>query len=281
MLKIINPGLLTTIQDLGRIGFRNFGVPESGVMDTVSAGLANAILNNNPKDAVLEITLIGPKVMFTKETCIVITGAQFSAKLNDISISNFKVYKVKNGDILNFGIIKNGVRSYLAVKNGFQTEVVLKSRSFYKNITSKHNLIASASVNYNEYNEPFNNSNGNLKQSNSFFNTDIIEVYKAPEFELFNNKEIEKLIEQSFTVSNENSRMGYRLKEAVLPHSHSITTSPVIPGTVQVVPSGNLIVLMKDAQTTGGYPRLFQLTEMSIAILAQKSFGDTIKFKLI
>jgi len=75
--------------------------------------------------------------------------------------------------------------------------------------------------------------------------------------------------------------MGYRLNEIVIPNNKSIITSPVLPGTVQLIPSGQLIVLMKDAQTTGGYPRIFQLTEKSIAVLAQKNTSDKFKFKLI
>jgi biotin-dependent carboxylase-like uncharacterized protein len=256
-------------------------VPESGVMDVISAKLANSLLNNHLNDAVLEVTLMGPKVKFTKETCFVITGAGFNSKLNETSISNFKIYKAKKNDVLNFGNVTSGVRSYLAVKNGFQSETVLNSKSFYKNITSKFNLAASDSVNYLEYKDVFSVPNVDFKDSKSFFESEFLEVYKAPEFELFKPEQIEEIFKKKLTISNENSRMGYRLQEAILPHSHSITTSPVLPGTVQVVPSGNLIILMKDAQTTGGYPRIFQLTEKAIAILAQKSFGDKIQFKLI
>jgi allophanate hydrolase subunit 2 len=83
------------------------------------------------------------------------------------------------------------------------------------------------------------------------------------------------------SISNKINRMGYRLEEVKVSHNKSIITSPVIPGTVQLTPSGQLIILMKDAPTTGGYPRVFQLTEKSIAIIAQKKTGDTFSFKLL
>lgn len=284
MVKVLHPGLYTSIQDMGRFGYRNLGVPMSGIMDSISAGFANALLNNHKNDAVMEITMIGPKLVFMASTNLVITGAEMSAELNNNPILNYKPYPVKNGDILTFGKLKNGIRSYLAVSGGFQSEIILKSRSFYAGITSqgllkKNDLI---SFKHQEINKTNNQQpKGTINTKIPFYDTNIIEVFKGPEFELFSSEEQKKLLSVIYTVSNDNNRMGYRMEEEAVKHNKSIITSPVLPGTVQLLPSGKLIILMKDAQTTGGYPRVFQLNEKSIAILAQKRAGEVIKLKLI
>lgn len=284
MVKVLQPGLYTSIQDMGRFGYRNFGVPVSGAMDSISAGFANALLNNNKNDAVMEITMVGPKLIFMASTNIVITGAEMSAELNNNPILNYKVYSVQNGDILSFGKLKKGIRCYLAVSGGFQPEIILKSRSFYVGITSQGLLKKNDLVSF-EHQEIKNDNNkqpkGTINTKIPFYDINVIEVFKGTEFELFSSKEQKKLLSATFTVSNDNNRMGYRMEEDAVKHTKSIITSLVLPGTVQLLPSGKLIILMKDAQTTGGYPRVFQLTEKSIAILAQKRAGDTIKLKLI
>lgn len=281
MIKVVHPGLYSSIQDLGRFGYRNYGVPVSGVMDAISAGFANALLNNNKNEAVMEITMLGPKLEFTAATKIVLTGAEISPILNKKPIQNYKIYKVNTGDKLSFGKLLKGARCYLAVVDGFQTPTVLGSKSFYEGITLSSILSKKDIVSFKPTNEKRIEQNGILNNKNQFYETSIIEVYKGPEFDMFSNEEIEKLITTKLTVSNHINRMGYRLEEIVVAHDKSIITSSVIPGTVQLVPSGQLIVLMKDAQTTGGYPRVFQLTEKSIAILAQKKAGDEINFVLV
>lgn len=280
MIRVLKPGLHTSVQDLGRFGYRKYGVPMSGTMDSVSSGLANGLLNNNLDDAVLEITLSGPKLEFTASTNLVITGAEMSPTLNTIDISNYKVYKVQAGDILSFGKLVKGTRCYLAVQGGFQTSKVLKSRSFYRGITDQELLLKNDEIPFKTYKSETLFKKGILNNKKKFYETELIQVTKGPEFELFSSKEQEDILRQTHTVSNRINRMGYRLKEQIVPHNIAIITSPVLPGTVQIVPSGQLIVLMKDAQTTGGYPRIFQLTDKSIAILAQKKEGDQFQLAL-
>lgn len=284
MIKVLHPGFYTSIQDMGRFGYRNLGVPMSGIMDSISGGFANALLNNHKNDAVMEITMIGPKLVFMASTYLVITGAEMSAELNSNPILNYKPYPVKNGDILTFGKLKNGIRCYLAVSGGFQSEIIFKSRSFYAGITSqgllkKNDVIFFKHQVINQINNQ--QPKGTIKTKTPFYDAIIIEVYKGPELELFSSEEQKKLLSAIYTVSNDNNRMGYRMEEEAVKHAKSIITSPVLPGTVQLLPSGKLIILMKDAQTTGGYPRVFHLNEKSIAILAQKRMGEKIKLKLI
>ena len=129
MLKVLKAGFYASIQDKGRIGFASKGVPVSGVMDSLSAKIANNILNNKESDAVLEITFGGCKLQFLTVTSICISGADFSVKINDKLIKLNSRIQIKQNDVLSFGSINFGARIYLAVKGGFQSEIILKSRS--------------------------------------------------------------------------------------------------------------------------------------------------------
>lgn len=281
MIKVLQPGIHTSVQDLGRFGYRSVGVPVSGAMDSISASMANALLNNHKNDAVLEITMHGPTLEFTRPTTIIITGAEMTPKLNNKDILNYKLYQIKCGDLLSFGKLTKGLRCYIGVKGGLKTERILRSRSFYAGISSKGFLQKEDTV---EYEEEINSNKvtyPTINHHNQFYETTIIEVYKGPEFELFTLHEQEVLLSDKNTISTKINRMGYRMEEVKVPHYKSIITSPVLPGTVQLTPSGQFIILMKDAPTTGGYPRVFQLTEKSIAILAQKKAGDVFHLKVL
>lgn len=279
MLRVIKSGFFTSVQDQGRYGFRDKGVPVSGAMDAISASLANSLLENDPDSAFLEITMTGPKLKFEEDTFICVTGAWISPFLNDNPIDNDTIIKVRKDDILSFGKLEKGIRAYLGVKGGFKTEVVLGSRSFYYPLTDK-SCIA-------EYMEiPFDaNSDFKAKlpeiQVEGFLEEISLEVQKGPEYEFLNDGQVKALFSQTFTVSKENNRMAYQLNEYIEGHSHGMLTSATLPGTVQLTPAGKVIILMKDGQTTGGYPRILQLTDRSIAILAQKKFGDTLSLHLI
>ena len=135
MLKVINAGFYSTIQDTGRIGNRAYGVPVSGVMDRYSSQFANAILGNLDDASVLEITMTGPRLLFLKPTQIAISGANLEPKLNDKPISMNLNISINTNDILSFGRLQCGFRAYLAIKNGFLTESILGSRSMCRPIT--------------------------------------------------------------------------------------------------------------------------------------------------
>ena len=280
MIEVLKSGFYSTIQDLGRLDFENYGVPVSGVMDQFSATLANSLLGNHENDAVLEITMSGPSLKFNCDTSICLTGADLTPMLNNKHIKHNRVIRINSGDILSFGRLNFGFRSYLAVSGGFQSELVMNSRSMYSEITKqvciKKNEILS--INPNKTNTI---SNSVLKTKASHFSSEVIEVFKGPEFELLNLEQQELLLSETFTVSKNNSRMAYQLKETLDNSLEPIITSLVLPGTVQLTPSGKLIVLMRDCQTTGGYPRVLQLKESSINILSQKFTNAKVKFKLI
>lgn len=279
MIKVLHPGFYSTIQDLGRKDFQHLGVPMSGAMDMHATKMANAILGNDADCAVLEITMLGPKLEFNCETVIIVTGASLSPKINTTIVKNNTLINVNKGDILSFGTPINGLRAYLAVSGGFQSEIVLNSRSMYQSITKASSLNKGDEIKIHTKSH-ISKKYSAIKMDSNYLNNHVISVYKGPEFHLINNEQINKLFNQEFTVSKENNRMAYQFQELVTNNLKDIITSLVLPGTVQLTPFGKLIVLMRDCQTTGGYPRVLQLKESSINLLSQKKVGDKIKFKL-
>ena len=151
----------------------------------------------------------------------------------------------------------------------------------FKNITSKVNIQCQDDFTIKETIPVGTNKNAHLKFNSSVLTSGIIEVFKGPEYELLTIEQQIKLQDEEFTISNLYDRMAYQIGELLPNHLKSIITSPVLPGTVQLTPSGNIIILMRDCQTTGGYPRIFQLKENSINVLAQKYQGNTIRFRLL
>jgi biotin-dependent carboxylase-like uncharacterized protein len=279
MLKVLKSGFYTSVQDLGRFHYRNKGVPVSGVMDELSVFKANALLENEITDAVLEITMTGPTLFFQEETYIVLSGAEMSATLNNLPIVNYKVYQIDIGDILSYGKLEAGFRGYLAIKGGFRPKVMYGSSSFFKPITYGNRLMDGDMVPFS-YKETFRPKISEIKVE-SFLCETILKVHKAPEFDMLTEIQLQVLFSKDFTVAKENNRMAYQLNEILEGHNHSMLTSATLPGTVQLTPAGKLIILMKDGQTTGGYPRILQLSDKAIAILAQKRQGATICFKLV
>ena len=280
MVKVLAPGFYSTIQDLGRVRFQQYGVPYSGAMDRYSATLANLILSNDANAAVIEMTMTGAKLQFECSTHICVSGADMQPKLNGVSIKLNKCIKVKADSVLSFGVLSKGFRCYLAVLGGFETEEVMGSRSMYKGVTSEYILSIGNDLKVIVNNSFTGDNNSLVKLKNNHFTAKTIGVFKGAEFDLLNQNQQKFLLNNEFTISKDNNRMAYQLSEALENNLEPIITSVVLPGTVQLTPSGKLIVLMRDCQTTGGYPRVLQLKESSIDVLAQKFTGKLIHFNL-
>lgn len=276
MMKFISKGLYTTIQDEGRFGYRNIGVPSSGYMDSESAKIANLILDNPINNPLIEATLIGPTIKFQKSTFICITGADFNPILNESKISLYTPIKVSKGDILKINNSSIGSRCYISIKGDIIVDKVLGSKSFYSQISD-----SSVIERGDEFLFEANDINLTYKSIHQKFRLNKnIKVFKGPEFSCLDEKSVNKLINQEFSIGI-NNRMAYNLNEKIKTGVSSIISAGVIPGTVQLTPSGQLIILHRDCQTTGGYPRILQLNEKSLNNLAQLRTGDKIKFELV
>ena len=280
MLKVIKPGLWTSIQDQGRFGFRHLGIPVSGVMDKRSENLANLLLKNSPDAAVLEISLNGPELEFLYQTRASLAGADMTPKLNGRDLPMNTAFDVDANDILTFGKIQYGARCYLAIKNGFQSPIDVDSRSFYSSITERARLKKDDIIKFQEYKHKLNVSHVSVKVDEHHFNNIMLNVSRGPEFECLSSAAQGKLLNKNYTISKNNDRMAYQLEEVFENNLSQILTSAVLPGTVQLTPGGQLIILMRDCQTTGGYPRIFQLTEEAVNCLSQKKLGDLVQFSL-
>ena len=276
MIKVIQPGLFTTIQDGGRHGYRNIGIPSSGFMDQESAWAANKIVDNDREESLIEITLKGPTLLFNNNCTISITGGDFNPLINDKPIKMYESINVKLGDTLKINNTKNGARCYLAISGGIYVKSIFGSKSFLSNISESYYLRKGDEIKISD-----NSNNKILKKNNLKFKLNrSMEVFKGPEFDLLSIKVKNMLFKNEFTIRT-NSRMGYNLEEKVQIGIKSIISSPVMPGTIQLTPSGKMIILHRDCQTTGGYPRILQLNKSSLNHLSQIKSNEKIKFSLI
>jgi len=277
VLKVQHPGFYTSIQDLGRFGYRHLGVPVSGATDQSAAKRSNALLENDPNDAVLEITMNGPNLEFTEPTYMVLCGAPLEASLDGVALEMNQIYQVSEGAVFTSGHVREGLRTYLSVKGGFQSDLKLGSRSQFYPITPGNTLKKGAEVPYNP-NTDFDPKLLKIKSHHLSKKINIL-VSPGPEYELFEKDYINQLFANRYQVSKNHNRMACQLEPSLPAHQIRIITSATLPGTVQITPSGRLIILLRDGQTTGGYPRILQLDAKSQDRIGQMQFGDVIGFE--
>ena len=283
-IAIITGGLFTTVQDLGRPSGTISGFPWGGVMDRKSAIYANSLVGNSSLSALLEITLVGPKILFLEEVKIAICGAYLSPSVNGERINNNTVVTVKKEDVLSFGKLKSGCRAYLAISGGIKVPLILGSASTYTyaNIGGYKGRHLSKG----DHLELLKPADPYLKKPEELTPTEVtsqpclIPCLEGPEYHLFSKALINQFKETIFKIGNSSNRMGYRL-ELEHPLSHGLPeliSSGTVRGTIQLPRSGKPIVLMADSPTTGGYPRIANCTENGTDLLAQCKPGDTVIF---
>ena len=269
-------GLSDTIQDSGRTGFFKYAVPRSGFMDAQSAKRANTILGNDPNDAVLEMSIQGGIYRFDSPTFVCVSGAPMKFTLNGIDVESNCVIPVQPQDEIEFRRATDGVYTYLAVKGGFKSPIRMGSRSMHPSLFDVSRLKEGDVIEYTPTDgipeNKFDNT-GDISLSSK------IVVYPGPEFTCL--KTPEQLVDLSLKVASHN-RMGIRvLPSTYLHRKHSTIKSAVVfPGIVQLIPSGELIVLHRDCQVTGGYPRILLTDEKGLNQIAQIRQGSTIQFEL-
>lgn len=282
-IKILNPGLFSTIQDEGRIGFQNQGFSNAGVLDYYAYKLGQTLIGNN--GPAIECTVIGPTLQFLEDNTFVITGASFNATLNDIDVDDHTVIAVEKGDILKLGKAHQGARGYILLGNSIDVPLVansyathtrshfggFKGRALKENdiICCKENDAYIHRVGYST--QPF------LKA----FTHGIIQVIEGPQVNSFGRDKLNKLTSSKYKISEQSDRMGYRLQgEAIPPESSAdIISEPVALGSIQVPNDGNPIILLNDKQTVGGYTKIATVCAADLHILAQKKPGDNIRFE--
>ncbi|WP_215223660.1 5-oxoprolinase subunit C family protein [Echinicola shivajiensis] len=280
-LEVIKPGFYSSIQDLGRFGQGYWGIPSAGAMDRQSFELANHLLKNDENSACLEMAMMGGEFIFNGNTQIVLTGAKAKITLNQKTFEINTIIHISVGDHLKIGPFSKGCRMYLGIKGGFQTQFILQSRSWYKGITDNHLLEAGDILPFQDQQKEFPRFNAKVAVDNTLMENQDIEVYAGPESDQLQPEIYEQLFDREFHLSPMMNRMGIQIEEKLENQLNEILTAPVYPGTVQLSPGGKIMILMRDAQVTGGYPRILQLNQAGINIMAQKKQGDKIRFKLI
>ena len=277
-LEFIKPGLYTSLQDQGRITGRHWGLPQGGAMDLWSARRANLKLNNSPNLPVLEITGIGPTLVCHGIGQLALAGAKITVQKNNQLINSDGHINFREGDILKFGVTSVGFRTYLSIKNGFKDKKLFGSVSPIAGVSSTLRF-EKGDLLYFESTPPLSKTNTRLKK-HLLFSDKPIQIMAGPEYDLLTKTQQTILTNTNFSIAPSASRMAYPLSPKItsLTHAISLITSPVVPGVVQLTPDGQLIVLMRDAQTTGGYPRVLVVSETEMNRLGQMRGGDDFSF---
>jgi antagonist of KipI len=279
-LKVIRCGSYGSVQDLGRSGYRNSGIPVSGVLDEQSAQSANLICGNPENAALLELFGPGWEFEFNQETFFSICGADWLPEINQRTVSVHQAHKIGAGDTLSLRYPGKGRIAYLGIAGGFHSEEVLQSRSWHPQITEPFILKKHMLLPYSELSS-FNSDNAIfIKQHLTNDSENWIQAEPGPEWNLLSPDAMMQLMEKEWTISIRSNRMAYFVEEKFVPVTESILTSAVWPGIVQLTPSGQMIILMKDAQTTGGYPRILSLAQNELNKIAQKNPGEKFRLKV-
>ena len=284
-LRCIKSGMLTLVQDMGRSGHRASGIPVGGSADKLSAICANWLVGNGASDPVLEIMVMGPAIEFNGTRCtIALTGADISPVLNDKPVAMNRSITVEPGDILKFGRLNFGCRCYLAVSGDWRVKQWLGSCSAFLQMPE---------LTPNSILQPGHQLDVRgprvLKRVlpdeliNEPASAVDVRVVEGPEFSRMPIAARDHLLSAKHRVSNQCNRMGCRLIDALpgFRQDRELISAPVIPGTIQVTRDGHPIVLLADAQTTGGYYRVANVISADLDKLGQLKPNDTLSFGLV
>ncbi len=286
--RVIKPGFQTTVQDLGRFGYRHLGVPISGGIDSFALMMANILTGNETGAPCLETALQGPELYFLKDTVIAITGADMEPRLSGKPIPMWESVLCKAGETLKLGYRRSGCRSYIAFAGGIKVPEILGSCSTF--LTAGFGGVNGRCLQAGDLLETcrYAGQRGLLlrvvpeKYRPEYHSPFCVRVIKGINADNFEESEYKKLYNQTFTVTNRCNRMGCFVNglTSIGTNADPILESyPVIPGTIQVPSSGNPIVLLNDAQATGGYPQIGCVISSDIWKLGQMIPGDKLKFE--
>ena len=286
-IAVLQPGLLTTIQDLGRRGYGKIGMPVAGVMDEYAARLGNLLLGNAEHLPVLEITLIGPVLQFQNQTTFVLTGGDLQPCLNSYPIPMWTVQQSQSGDVLSFEGVASGCRAYLAVAGGFSVPLVMGSASTY--LRGKiggydgRTLRAGDVLPLKTFSQSDNLMGFGLPAAHVPAYCDTLRVIMGPQDDAFTQKGLDMFLSAEYIVTPEADRMGYRLDGPVIEHKHGadIISDGIALGAIQVPAHGKPIIMLADHQTTGGYTKIANVISVDMPSVAQKKPGDRLRFQQV
>lgn len=268
-LSIIRSGNYTSLQSR-TLGGAFYGVSQGGPQDAISAAIANIVLGNSADHPVIECCFTAPSIEFNYEAAICITGADMEWRINDGMVAQNEIIKVRPHDILHGRSAKNGSKSYLAI----QSENIDIIRAKQSNSFVHRNLLRKGDeISWMPRPDPKEQVSIKATASGK------IEISEGPEYSWLSQEAKRKLVNNEFRISSVSDRIGVKLISSVLELIKSLTGSvPVLPGFIQLAPSGQLIVLNRDAQTTGGYPRIAFMNDKNLSVFNQLNRGEGLLF---
>ncbi|MCF8080361.1 MAG: biotin-dependent carboxyltransferase family protein [Desulfobacterales bacterium] len=282
---VIEPGPFSTIQDRGRWGYQQMGLPVSGALDSLAFRMANLLVGNPATAAVIEFTIVGPQLAVMQEVDVAVTGADMQMKLNYKPVENWTTIRVKPGDLLTFQSVKTGCRAYLAVTGGIDVPEVMGSRStftggrlggFHGRPLKKGDIVKTGS--WELLPRPRRLPESYIP---SYSDQVLLHAIPGPQDDFF-REGLETLFGSEYTVSEKADRMGYRLEGPPVVQKEgapqSIISEPTMPGGIQVPADHQPIVLLVE-QTVGGYTKIATVISTDIPRIAQATPGDTFRFE--
>lgn len=297
-IKVLQPGMLATIQDLGRYGLQKYGVIVGGAMDANSLRIANLLVGNSEGEGTLEITLFGTSLLFESDELIAITGGNLQPTVDGEKVPMWQPLFIRKGSVLKFSAAISGCRAYVSFSGGIKIPKVMGSKSTYlragiggfegrklqksdvfecdKRTESGEDLFnqlqkKAAYLSWSVHYTPFV----------TFSKTQTIRFIRGSEYERFDNESLKKFFSAPYTITTYADRMGYRLdgESISLKEPFELLSEGVTFGTIQVPSNGQPIILMADRQTTGGYPKIGQVITADLPSLAQMQTNNRIYFK--
>lgn len=287
-IRVLKPGMLTTVQDLGRTGYQSQGFSVAGVMDVRSFKIANLLVDNPENEPVLEFTLIGPTLEFTSDTIIAITGGDFNPTINGQPAPMYTAIYMHKGDILKFGSAVTGSRGYISFSSYLKIPTVMGSRC--TNMKSSLGGFKGRKLQADDYIMfrikrrylPYFLSR-TLEPDEMDQEQVTLRVIMGPQDSAFTKEGIQTFLNSAYTVTNEFDRMGCRLDGPFIASKNGsdIISDGICFGSVQVPTHGKPIILLADRQTTGGYAKIATVISVDIPKLVQRKTDHKVRFKAV
>jgi len=281
-IEVVKPGALTTIQDLGRTGYQNAGIPGGGAMDRLALRVANLLVGNTENTAALETTMSGPVLLFTADALVAVCGAKYKG------VASWQPFVVKSGEMLSLSELETGCRGYIAIAGGLAVKPVLGGagtflRAGFGGFEGRA-LQAGDKLSVGPTTKALLDAAEHWRVSTSllpaYSTGPVVRVTRGAQWGWFSENTQSRFLEEKFEVQPKSDRMGLRLSGLPLELAapRELASEAVAFGSVQVPPDGQPIVLMADRQTIGGYPKIGDVITMDLPLLAQLRPGDRVMF---
>ena len=287
--EILDPGLLTTIQDRGRYGYQRYGVPVSGAMDEFALRMANLMAGNDQDAAALEVTVRGPKIEFQTSTWIAVTGADISPEVDGQPLPMWESVEITAGSVLVFGDLRDGMRAYVAIHGGIDVPEVMGSRSTY--LKGRFGGQEGRALQAGDLLSTLPGDGRAFipKQLPSSYTAPVyggihrLRVVPGPQDDAFDSNALSKFLTSRYRIHPDSDRMGYMLDGPKIEHRESadIVSDGNPPGAIQIHGDGIPRILLADRGTTGGYTKIATVVSADLPSLAQALPGQSVSFRQV